>query len=99
MLESLFPGVRQNFEVGASKCWANDEWSRGAWAFVGLRDLNASLEAEGRVHFAGEQLSPAFSWIQGAISSALHAVKQIDEAPVTHAQLKLAASLPYSLMS
>jgi monoamine oxidase len=36
---------------------------------------------EGRVHFAGEHLSPWFSWIQGALESALRAVKEIHEAP------------------
>lgn len=89
-LDSLFPGVRSNFELGASKCWAEDEWSRGAWAFVGLRDLIASQVPEDRIHFAGEQLSPAFSWMQGAISTALIAVKQIDEAPAVQAQLNFA---------
>jgi monoamine oxidase len=92
-LDSMFPGLRPNFEVGASKCWAEDQWARGAWAFIGMRDLVASQMPEDRIHFAGEHLSPAFSWMQGAIWSALNAVKQIDEAPATHAQLKLTASL------
>jgi monoamine oxidase len=91
-LESIFPGVRQSFEAGASKCWTEDKWSRGAWAFVGFRDLSASLQPEDRIHFAGEHLSPAFSWMQGAIWSALQAVKQIDEAPVMHARLQVTAS-------
>lgn len=91
-LESIFPGVRQSFEAGASKCWTEDKWSRGAWAFVGFRDLSASLQPEDRIHFAGEHLSPAFSWMQGAIWSALQAVKQIDEAPNMHARLQVTAS-------
>jgi monoamine oxidase len=86
-LEGLFPGLRPSFELGVSKCWVDDEWARGAWAFVGVRNLVASQAPEDRIHFAGEHLSPVFSWMQGAVSSALQAVKQIDEAPASVAQV------------
>jgi monoamine oxidase len=79
-LDAIFPGLRGNFERGASKCWTEDEWSRGAWAFVGFSDFATSVASNGRIHFAGEHLSPWFSWIQGALSSGLRAVKEIDEA-------------------
>jgi monoamine oxidase len=82
-LDSYFPGIRGNFERGASKCWSEDQWARGAWAFVGLRDFVNAQGAEGRIHFAGEHLSPNFSWMQGAFWSGLRAVKEIDEAPAT----------------
>lgn len=77
-MDQIFPGTRENFEGGASKVWADDEWSRGAWAFV----FNfAKLAApEGRIHFAGEHLSQWSSWMQGALSSGLRAVKEINEA-------------------
>ena len=80
-LDSMFDGLRQNFERGATKCWMEDEWSRGAWAFVGLSDFFTASSPEGRIHFAGEHLSPWFSWMQGAVSSGLRAVKEINEAP------------------
>jgi monoamine oxidase len=79
-LDSMFSGLRANFERGATKCWLDDEWSRGAWAYVGFTDFAAAISAEGRVHFAGEHLSPWPSWMQGALSSGLRAVKEIDEA-------------------
>jgi monoamine oxidase len=79
-LDEIFPGLRRNFERGATKCWLDDEWSRGAWAFVGFSDFATSIMPEGRIHFAGEHLSPWFSWIQGALSSGLRTVKEIDEA-------------------
>lgn len=79
-LEDIFPGLRENFEGGTSKAWMEDEWSRGAWAFVGPRDFVTANQAEGRIHFAGEHLSPFFSWMQGALQSGLRAVKEIDEA-------------------
>lgn len=79
-LEQIYPGLRENFEGGATKCWVEDEWARGAWAFVGPRDFVSASAAEGRIHFAGEHLSPWFSWIQGALDSSLRAVKEINEA-------------------
>jgi monoamine oxidase len=79
MLDPIFTGLRANFERGATKCWLEDEWSRGAWGFVGLVDFLTASAPDGRVYFAGEHLSPWFSWIQGALSSSLRAVKQIDE--------------------
>jgi monoamine oxidase len=79
-LDQWLPGLRDNFERGATKCWVEDEWSRGAWAFVGPRDFVAASAPEGRIHFAGEHLSPFSSWIQGALESSARAVKQINEA-------------------
>lgn len=79
-LDSMFDGLRENFERGATKCWMEDEWSRGAWAFVGLGDFFTASSREGRIHFAGEHLSPWFSWMQGALWSGLRAVKEIEEA-------------------
>jgi monoamine oxidase len=79
-LDDIFPGLRENFEGGTSKVWMEDEWSRGAWSFVGPRDFVTANRAEGRIHFAGEHLSPFFSWMQGALQSGLRAVKEINEA-------------------
>jgi monoamine oxidase len=79
-LDGIFPGLRENFEGGTSKVWMEDEWSRGAWSFVGPRDFVTANQAEGRIHFAGEHLSPFFSWMQGALESGLRAVKEINEA-------------------
>jgi monoamine oxidase len=78
-LERLYPGLHANYEGGATKCWAEDEWSKGAWAFVGLGDLINATRPEGRIHFAGEHLSAWASWMQGALASGLRAVKEIDE--------------------
>ena len=79
MLDPIFTGLRANFERGTTKCWLEDEWSRGAWGFVGLTEFLTATAPDGRIYFAGEHLSPWFSWIQGALSSSLRAVKQIDE--------------------
>jgi monoamine oxidase len=79
-LDAIFSGLRAGFERGATKCWLDDEWARGAWAFVGLTEFPTAIVPDGRIHFAGEHLSPWFSWMQGALSSGLRAVKEIDEA-------------------
>lgn len=78
-LASFLPGVRENFETGTSKCWSEDEWSRGAWAVVGLGGLLMFGTPEGRIHFAGEHLSLLPSWMQGALVSSAQAIKQIHE--------------------
>ena len=80
-LDEMFPGLRENFEGGTSKCWVEDPWAKGAWCFVGFREFGTATAVEGgRIHFAGEHLSQWSSWMQGALSSGLRAVKEIDEA-------------------
>lgn len=81
-LDEIFAGLKENFERGATKCWMDDEWSRGAWAFVGLSNFFTAVASDERIHFAGEHLSAWSSWMQGALSSGLRAVKEIDEAKV-----------------
>jgi monoamine oxidase len=78
-LDEMFGGLRESFERGATKCWTEDEWSRGAWAFVGFSNFATGIAREGRIHFAGEHLSEWPSWMQGALSSGLRAMKEIDE--------------------
>lgn len=78
-LDGIFPGLRENFESGFSKCWMEDEWSRGAWGLVGLTDFFSASVPEGRIHFAGEHLSQWFSWMQGALASGLRVVKEIEQ--------------------
>ena len=77
-LDGIFAGLRENFELGATKCWMDDEWSRGAWAFVGFLEFANAVSPDGRIHFAGEHLSEWSSWMQGALSSGLRAVKEIE---------------------
>ena len=79
-LDEIFSGLRTNFERGATKCWLDDEWARGAWGYVGFTDFTTAISTEGRIYFAGEHLSPWPSWMQGALSSGLRAMKEIDEA-------------------
>jgi monoamine oxidase len=78
-LGQWFPGLSENFERGATKCWVEDEWARGAWSFVLPKDYETASSPAGRIHFAGEHLSQWFSWMQGALDSGLRVVKEINE--------------------
>ena len=79
-MERVFPGARENFERGVSKCWDADEWARGAWAHVERDDVDRIKRREGRVHFAGEHASQWGSWMQGAIQSGFRAAREVNEA-------------------
>ena len=81
----IHPQAREEFEVGASKMWHDDEFAGGAFALFdpGQQTLlhNHIITPEGRIHFAGEHTSLAHAWIQGAIESGLRAAHEIHHAP------------------
>ena len=83
--EKVFPGMRQNFEGGVSKCWDEDPWARGAssWYKPGqMSELWPHIaRAEGRVHFAGDHTSTYNRWMQGALQSGNRAAREVNEAP------------------
>jgi monoamine oxidase len=82
--EKIFPGLRENFEGGASVCWDEDEWARGAYAILKPGEMFSLLphvaRPEGRVHFAGEHASAWPGWMQGALESGNRAAKEINAA-------------------
>jgi monoamine oxidase len=82
-LARLFPAIADHYEAGTSKCWDEDEWSRGAYAWFKPGQMTRFLptlgKAEGRVHFAGDHTSPTPGWMEGALHSAERVVKEIAE--------------------
>ncbi|MCU1267122.1 MAG: amine oxidase [Acidobacteria bacterium] len=78
------PKMAENFEGGASKCWDEDVWSRGAYAWFKPGQMTALLphiaRAEGRVHFAGEHASAWPGWMQGALESGNRAAREVNDA-------------------
>lgn len=82
--QKALTGVRENFEGGASKCWDEDEWARGAWAWFKPGETISLTphisRAEGRIHFAGEHASAYPGWMQGAFESGNRVAKEIHEA-------------------
>jgi monoamine oxidase len=82
-LACIHPQIREEFEVGASKMWHDDEFAGGAFALFdpGQQTLlhEHIVAAEGRIHFAGEHTSLCHAWIQGAIESGLRAAYEISK--------------------
>ena len=74
----------EEFEVGVSKMWHDDEFAGGAFALFdpGQQTLLHAhiIRPEGRIHFAGEHASLAHAWIQGAIESGLRAAHEVHQA-------------------
>ena len=84
-VEMIYPGMRENFEGGATKCWDEDEWARGVGAyykpgqFSSLRPHVA--RPEGRIHFAGEHTSVWIdAWMQGALESGNRVAREVNAA-------------------
>lgn len=81
----VHPQVKQEFEVGFSHMWHDDEYAGGAFALFEPEQQTLLHEAimmpEGRVHFAGEHAALSHRWIQGAVESALRAVGEVHSAP------------------
>lgn len=79
----IHPQIIQDFEVGASKVWHDDEYAGGAFALFEpgqfSRLYNAILQPEGRFYFAGEHCSVYHRWIQGAVESGLRAANDIHQ--------------------
>lgn len=82
LLEKLIPGYKQEFEGGASKCWDEDEFSRGAYIDYRPGQVTAHFAIlaapEGRIHFAGEHTSKMFASMEGALESGKRAADEID---------------------
>ncbi len=79
----IHPQIVQEFEVGASKVWHDDEFAGGAFALFEpgqfSRLYNAMLQPEGRIYFAGEHCSVYHRWIQGAVESGLRAAYNVNQ--------------------
>jgi len=72
-MEKVFPGIAKDVVAGASKCWDDDEWSRGDYCAFEPGEMRRFLptlpKPEGRLHFAGEHTSALPGWMQGAFES------------------------------
>lgn len=64
-----------------SIAWHEYEWTQGAFGMTRPKVLSAHYQAgrraEGNIYFAGEQISIAPGWIQGAFESALAACREL----------------------
>jgi monoamine oxidase len=80
--EKLHPGYSNYVERGVAIGWNNMEFERMGWANEGdpAFGANAVILAtpQGRFHIAGDQVTFWSGWQEGAVISALDAVKSID---------------------
>lgn len=83
--ERARPGVRARVRAGAVKCWDEDPFARGAYAWFRPGQMTAFGDAlsrpEGRVHYAGDQTSHRPGFMHGAVASAKRVVGEILGAP------------------
>lgn len=79
--ERFLTGASSHVASGTSHSWQRDPWSRAAWAEPTPeqdRELGGELAMpEGPIHFAGEHISGARGWMNGAIESGLRAAAEI----------------------
>lgn len=85
-VETIYPGTREHFEGGVTKCWDEDEWARGASAYYKPGQFSSLLphvaRPEGRIHFAGEHTSVWIDgWMQGALESGNRVAREVNDAP------------------
>lgn len=82
--ERVHPGAAGAFVTGAAKCWDDDPWARGAYAWFRpgqLRELGPALgAAEGVLHFAGDHTSFRPGFMHGAVASARRVVSEVKRA-------------------
>ncbi len=82
-LARVHPQLARPGAVGRTASWSWDthRWSAGAFAAFAPGQHTALHRhigtPEGRIHFAGEHVSLAHSWMQGALESAVLAVREM----------------------
>jgi monoamine oxidase len=82
-VDTIYPGMRNHFEGGVTKCWDEDEWARGASAYYKPGQFSSLLphvaRPEGRIHFAGEHTSVWIDgWMQGALESGNRVAREVN---------------------
>jgi monoamine oxidase len=75
----IHPQSRSEFETGFSVAWHRVTWIKGSWAGFTTTGRTQLRKGEGRVYFAGDHVSNANAWMQGAFESAREAVMTIHE--------------------
>lgn len=83
-MRQLLPRLYEYYEGGASVCWDDEKWTRGAYAWFRPGQMEALLphltRPEGRVHFAGDHTSPWPGWMNGALQSGCRAAREVHQA-------------------
>lgn len=81
MAEGAFPDFTDHYQKGFTQNWTTEPWSKGAFAVSYPGQITkwgtAAWVPEGRLHFAGEHVSPWPGWMEGALWSAERVVQEI----------------------
>ena len=78
-IAEIHPQIRKQFEFGAIKAWYNDPAEQGAYALLKprqVKNVRWLMYPWRNIYFAGEAISFAQGWIQGALESGLRAAYQ-----------------------
>ncbi len=79
--EKIHPGMGDHLSVGLVKCWDEEPFAKGAYAWfaVGqMTEFGSALHApEGRLHFAGDHTSNRPGFMHGAVESAKRAAAEV----------------------
>lgn len=82
-LQRLHGPIVRSFRDSETRCWEVFPWSLGAFAITPPQDLlsyfREAKREQGTVYFAGEHVSIAPGWIQGALESSLREVARMLE--------------------
>lgn len=83
-MAEVFPEVSEHYEGAVTLAWDEDPWTRGAYATYHPGDFGRFYRhlarPEGRIHFAGEHISPWPGWMLGALHSGVRAAQEVNTA-------------------
>jgi monoamine oxidase len=81
LMADAFPGIRSEFEKGASYRWSTEPWTRGAFALYRPGQMTTLMpvlaSAESGLHFAGEHTSIWTGWMEGALESGERVAREV----------------------
>ena len=78
-IASIHPEIKKEFQMGKAKSWYNEPAQQGAYALLKPRqehNVRWLMYPWRNIYFAGEAISFASGWIQGAMESGLRAAYQ-----------------------
>jgi monoamine oxidase len=81
LVAKTFPEMGRQLRRTSIYRWAQDPWSRGAFAVFQPGQMSALMpeiaRPEGRLHFAGEHTSSWMGWMEGALESGERAAQEV----------------------
>jgi len=81
LARAAFPQIANELQKSSIQLWIEDPHARGAFSVFQPGQMtgwgSSMRKPEGRVHFAGEHLSPWSGWMEGALWSGEHVAQEI----------------------